>query len=155
MGSGIIPENPILNSDRRDSRASQRSGSQPPTQFPTQPVSQMYQPSIQNTVPPLQLHKESFENMKITYVNDRSILKWSKLESEPSRHQIAFSPDLGSATESDLNTDRSEPELRQASALSSVTEDEPKPTEPWQNNSEYNQVNHVKSPSIGRNSDDM
>ena len=75
--------------------------------------------------------------------NDWSIFKRSKLDSEPSRHQIAFSPDLGSATESDLNTDRSEPELRQASALSSVTEDEPKPTEPWQNNSEYNQVNQV------------
>ena len=59
MGSGIIPENPIL-TDRRDSRASQRSGSQPPTQLPTQPISQMYQPTVQNTVPPLQLHKESF-----------------------------------------------------------------------------------------------
>ena len=73
-------------------------------------------------------------------LNDRSYFKWSKLDSEPSRHQIAFSPDLGSATESDLNTDRSEPELRQTSALSSVTEDEPKPTEQWQNNPEYNQV---------------
>ena len=67
MGSGIIPENPILNSDRRDSRASQRSGSQPPTQLPTQPVSQMYQPPVQNTVPPLQLHKESFENMNLRF----------------------------------------------------------------------------------------
>ena len=144
MGSGIIPENPIL-TDRRDSRASQRSGSQPPTQLPTQPISQMYQPTVQTTVPPLQLHKESFENTfkKKTHAfyNVRSILKCSKLDSEPSRHQIAFSPDLGSATESDLNTDRSEPELRQASALSSVTEDEPKPTEQWQNNPEYNQVN--------------
>ena len=72
MGSGIIPENPILNSDRRDSRASQRSGSQPPTQLPTQPVSQMYQPSVQNTVPPLQLHKESFKNVKKRYVNGSS-----------------------------------------------------------------------------------
>ena len=72
-------------------------------------------------------------------LNDR-FFKWSKLDSEPSRHPIAFSPDLGSATESDLNTDRSEPELRQTSALSSVTEDEPKPTEQWQSNPEYNQV---------------
>ena len=63
MGSGIIPENPIL-TDRRDSRASQRSGSQPPTQLPTQPISQMYQPTVQNTVPPLQLHKESFQNIE-------------------------------------------------------------------------------------------
>ena len=55
------------------------------------------------------------------------------------RHQIAFSPDP-SATES-LYTDRSEPELRQASALSHVSEDDPKPTAPWQNNPEYNQVN--------------
>ena len=73
-----------------------------------------------------------------------SVFKWSKLDSEPSRHPIAFSPDLGSATESDLNTDRSEPELRQTSALSSVTEDEPKPTEQWQNNPEYNQVKNSK-----------